>query len=367
MKVPFVSFEIMHNEIRDKLSDSFNEVLNSNWFIKGRELLKFEEEFSEYCNAKYCIGCGNGLDALMLILKSINIDKDDEVIVPANTFIATALAVSYVGAKPVLVDCNAFYNIDSNLIEEKITEKTKAIIAVHLYGQPAEMDKINEIARKNNLIVIEDAAQAHGAVYKGKKVGTLGDAAAFSFYPGKNLGALGDGGAVVTNNKEIADKVRAIANYGSEKKYYHKYKGVNSRLDEVQAAFLRVKLNELNKWNNERRDIAQRYINNISNPLITLPRVIEGVEPVWHLFVIKTKKRDELQKYLSENEIDTVIHYPVPIHLHEAYSELCLKEGSYEKAEEYAKSILSIPLWYGMTNEQVKFVCDKLNEWKIGI
>lgn len=367
MKVPFVSFEIMHDEIKDKLKESFNNVLDSNWFIKGEELEQFNTEFADFCEAKYCIGCGNGLDALMLILKAFNISEGDEVIVPANTFIATALAVSYVGAKPVLVDCNSFYNIDSDLIEEKITEKTKAIIAVHLYGQPADMDKINEIAKKNGLIVIEDAAQAHGALYKGKKVGTLGHAAAFSFYPGKNLGALGDGGAVVTNNKVIADKVRTIGNYGSEKKYYHKYKGVNSRLDEIQAAFLRVKLRELNKWNEKRRKMANIYLENIKNPLIKLPDINENTNPVWHLFVIRTEKRDELQQYLNENGIETVIHYPIPVHLHESYDELELKEGSYKLSEKYANEILSIPLWYGISDDQVKFVCNKLNEWKINI
>lgn len=364
MRVPFVSFEVMHNEIKGNIKQAFNNVLDANWFIKGNELEQFEREFADYCEAENCIGCGNGLDALMLILKAYNICKGDEVIVPANTFIATALAVSYVGAKPVLIDCNNFYNIDSNLIEEKITEKTKAIIAVHLYGQPAEMDKINEVARKYNLVVIEDAAQAHGAVYKGRKVGTLGDAAAFSFYPGKNLGALGDGGAVITNNKEIADKIRIIGNYGSERKYYHKYKGVNSRLDEMQAAFLRVKLRELNKWNEARSEIAKNYLKNIDNPLIKLPKINELAESAWHLFVIRTEKRDELQQYLNENEIETVIHYPIPVHLHEAYEELRLKEGSYEKSEEYAKQILSIPLWYGMTDEQISFVYNKLNEWE---
>ena len=364
MKVPFVSFEGMHNEIIDRLKQAFNNVLDSNWFIKGKELDSFEKEFADYCTARYCIGCGNGLDALVLILKANNISEGDEVILPANTFIATALAVSYVGAKPILVDCNNFYNIDINLIEEKITNKTKAIIAVHLYGQPADMDSINEIAKKYNLIVIEDAAQAHGATYKGRKVGTLGDAAAFSFYPGKNLGALGDGGAIVTNNKEIADRVRSIGNYGSEKKYYHKYKGINSRLDEMQAAFLRIKLKELNKWTEARKEIVKNYLEDISNPLIKLPEIYEGTEPVWHLFVIRTENRDELQKYLNKNGIETVIHYPIPVHLHEAYNELGLKVGDYELAENYANEILSIPLWYGMSKAQVMFVCNKLNEWK---
>lgn len=365
MNIPFVSFEFIHNEIRDKLNAAFNEVLYSNWFIKGKQLEQFEKEFAKYCNSSYCIGCASGLDAIMLILRAYDIGEGDEVILPANTFIATSLAVSYVGAKPILVDCNSFYNIDTDLIEEKITNKTKVIIAVHLYGQPADMDKINYISQKYNLIVIEDSAQAHGATYKGKKVGTLGDAAAFSFYPGKNLGALGDAGAVVTNNKEIANKIRTIANYGSEAKYFHKYKGVNSRLDEIQAAFLRVKLNELDKWNKVRKNIANKYLENIRNPLIILPEVDNASDSVWHLFVIRTAYRDKLRKYLSDNGINTVIHYPIPIHLQEAYRELGLQEGQYQTTEKYAKEILSIPLWYGMSDEEINFICNTINNWKL--
>ncbi len=365
MNIPFVSFEKMHEEIKDDLKEKFSDVLERNWFINGTEVNLFEKEFAEYCGAKECIGCGNGLDALMLILKAYDIGLGDEVILPANTFIATALAVSYVGAKPVLVDCNNFYNIDINLIENKITKNTKAIIAVHLYGQPAEMDKINEIAKKYNLIVIEDAAQSHGATYKGKKVGTLGDAAAFSFYPGKNLGALGDGGAIITNNKKIANKVRAIGNYGSEKKYFHKIKGVNSRLDEIQAAFLRVKIKNLDKWNKSRNYIANKYLTKIKNPLIELPEINNDLKSVWHLFVIRTNNREELQKYLSCNNIESAIHYPIPIHLQEAYSELEVKRDSFKLAEEYADKILSLPLWYGMKDEEIDFICEKLNEFNI--
>lgn len=364
MNIPFVSFKVIHNETRDKLKEAFNEVLYSNCFIKGKQLEQFEEEFSNYCNTNYCIGCANGLEAIMLILRAYDIGENDEVILPANTFIATSLAVSYVGAKPILVDCNNFYNIDTDLIEEKITKNTKAIIAVHLYGQLADMDKINYIAKKHNLIVIEDSAQAHGATYKGKKVGGLGDVAAFSFYPGKNLGALGDGGAVVTNNKEIANKIRTIGNYGSETKYFHKYKGVNSRLDEMQAAFLRVKLKELDKWNEGRKYIANKYLENIKNPLIILPELNNSSEPVWHLFVIRTAYRDKFQKYLSDNGINTAIHYPIPIHLQEAYRELGLGEGKYKNSEEYAKEILSLPLWYGMSDEEINFVCNTINNWK---
>ena len=292
MKIPFVSFEKMHSEMKEELKEAFENVINSNWFIKGIQLSEFEKEFAEYCDSKFCVGCGNGLDALMLILRAYDIGDGDEVIVPANTFIATALAVSYVGAKPILVDNNELYNIDYTKIEEKITNKTKAIIAVHLYGMPADMDEINNIANKHNLIVIEDAAQGHGALYKGKKVGSLGDAAAFSFYPGKNLGALGDGGAVVTNNEEVAKKINTLGSYGSNKKYHHELKGVNSRLDEIQASFLRKKLVKLDKWNKDRERIALYYLNNIKNDKIILPKVEEDMKSSWHLFVIRVDERE---------------------------------------------------------------------------
>ncbi|MDB1921707.1 DegT/DnrJ/EryC1/StrS family aminotransferase [Clostridium tertium] len=365
MRVPFVSFEKMHEEINGELKEAFNSVLHRNWFINGLEVENFQNEFAEYCGAKYSVGCGNGLDALMLILKAYNIGSGDEVIVPANTFIATALAVSYVGAKVVLVDCNDNYNIDTTRIKEAITDKTKAIIVVHLYGMPADMDNINSVAKEYNLIVIEDAAQAHGALYKGKKVGSLGDAAAFSFYPGKNLGALGDGGAVVTNNKDIADKVKAISNYGSDKKYHHIYKGVNSRLDEVQAAFLRIKLNKLDKWNRDRTNIASKYMENLKKISIVLPKLSDSSKSAWHLFVIATENRDDLQEYLKNEGIETLVHYPIPVHLQEAYSELKMKSGSYPTAEEYSKKILSLPLWYGMSDEEILYVCDSINEWQM--
>ena len=263
MKIPFATFKPMHDEIRKDLDQAYNKVIDSNYFIQGKECELFEKEFADYCNAKYCVGVATGLDALYLILRAMNIGNGDEVIVPSNTYIATALAVSYCGATPIFVEPELeTYNINPALIEEKITDQTKAIIAVHLQGRPADMDAVNEIAKKHNLYVIEDAAQAHGTEYKGQKVGTLSDAAGFSFYPGKNLGALGDGGAVVTNNKEIADKVRALGNYGSDYKYHHIYKGTNSRLDEIQSAFLRCKLPHLDKWNEYRRNVANKYFDN---------------------------------------------------------------------------------------------------------
>lgn len=365
MNIPFVSFEPMHKEIQEEILSKFKEVYEKNWFIQGEEVKKFEEEFAAFCDTKYCIGCGNGLDALYLILRGYDIKEGDEVIVPSNTYIATALAVSYTGAKPVFVepDINT-YNIDPKLIEKAITKKTKAIMAVHLYGQPADMDEINNIAKKYNLKVIEDSAQAHGSLYKGKKVGSLAHASGFSFYPGKNLGALGDAGAVVTNDKELGDKIRAIANYGSDKKYNHIYKGTNSRLDEVQAAFLRIKLRNLDKWNEERIKIAKKYNDGINNPNIIKPLEADYAKHVWHLFVVKTQKRDEFQQYLNANGIGTTIHYPIPMHLQGAYEELKISKGTLPLAEEIADEVISLPVWYGMKDEEINYVIDRVNSWR---
>ena len=366
MKVPFATFKPMHDEIRKELDSAYHRVIDSSYFIQGKECEKFEKEFAQYCDAKYCIGVATGLDALYLILKALNIKKGDEVIIPSNTFIATALAVSYCGATPVFVEpLIETYNINTALIEEKITEHTKAIIPVHLQGRPADMDEINKIAKKYNLYVIEDAAQAHGANYKGRRVGSLSDAAGFSFYPGKNLGALGDGGAVVTNNKEIADKVRALGNYGSDYKYHHIYKGTNSRLDEIQAAFLRCKLPHLDKWNSERQKIAKKYFDGITNPLITLPlQVDEDYDHIYHVFVIRCDRRDELESYLNKNGIGTVKHYPIPMHLQLAYQDLNIQEGSLPIAEEISRTVLSIPMYYGMSNDEIEYVIKLLNEFK---
>lgn len=365
LKVPFVDFSAMHNEIRKDLDAAYSKVLNKNIYIQGEECHLFEQEFAKYCDAKYCVGVATGLDALYLILKAVGIGNGDEVIVPSNTFIATALAVSYVGATPVFVEPTIeTFNIDVNKIKEKITPKTKAIIAVHLQGRSADMDKINAIARKYNLYVFEDAAQAHGTLYKGKKVGGLSDAAGFSFYPGKNLGALGDGGCVVTNNKEIADKVRALSNYGSDYKYHHIYKGTNSRLDELQAAFLRVKLPHLDKWNEDRRKTAQKYFNGIKNPQIKLPmQTSEEYTHIYHVFVIRCNKRDELEKYLYENGIGTVKHYPVPMHLQAAYKDLGIAKGMLPIAEEISSTVLSLPMFYRMTEEQVDYVIKVINQF----
>lgn len=363
MNIPFVSFVPMHNEIRKELDAAYAKVMDSNYFIQGTECAKFEEEFAEYIGSKYCIGVANGLDAIYLILRAMGIGAGDEVIVPSNTYIATALAVSYTGATPVFVEPTMeTYNIDVTRIEEKITDKTKVIIPVHLQGRAADMDAVNAIAAKYGLKVIEDSAQAHGAKYKGTKIGTLSDAAAFSFYPGKNLGALGDGGCVTTNDKELADKIRAIGNYGSDVKYHHIYMGTNSRLDEIQAAFLRVKLAKLDKWNEARREIAARYLSEINNPLIKLPLATsDEYEHVYHVFVIRCDKRDELEAYLKDRGIGTVKHYPIPMHLQPAYSELNIPQGALPIAEEISNTVLSIPMYYGMTDEEIGYVIDTIN------
>ena len=365
MNIPFVSFEAMHNEIKEEVLAKFKEVYEKNWFIGGSELEQFEAEFAQYCGTKYCVGCGNGLDALFLTLKAYGVGEGDEVIVPSNTYIATALAVSYVGATPVFVEPTLdYFNIDVDRIEEKITYKTKAIMAVHLYGQPASMTKINELAKKHNLIVIEDSAQAHGATYKGVRTGGLGNAAGFSFYPGKNLGALGDAGAMVTNDKEVADRVRALGNYGSDYKYHHIYKGNNSRLDEVQAAMLRIKLRHLDRWNEERARIASRYLAEIDNPEVVLPKLAEDCTHVYHIFAIRTEARESLEKHLNDNGIGTNKHYPIPMHLQEAYADLNVAEGALPIAEEISSTQLSIPMYYGMTDDEISYVIEKINNWK---
>lgn len=364
MKIPFVSLEGMHNEIKDEIQETVSDVIEQNWFIRGQYCRKFEQEFAEFCGVKYCVGCGNGLDALYLILRAYDITYGDEVIVPSNTFIATALAVTYVGATPVFVEPDiSTYTIDTERIREKITAKTKAVIAVHLYGQAADMDAVNEVAKAHHLIVIEDAAQAHGAEYKNRKTGSLGDAAAFSFYPGKNLGAMGDAGAVTTNDKDIADRVRAIGNYGSDYKYHHIYAGTNSRLDEIQAAVLLIKLRNLDRWNIYRQEAADQYLKRIHNEKVILPVMAENRSHVWHIFALRTKDRDVFAGYLAEHGIETRIHYPVPIHLQRAYNFLNLQEGMLPIAEEISNTELSIPMYYGITDEEISCIVDVINQY----
>ncbi|MBP3474720.1 MAG: DegT/DnrJ/EryC1/StrS family aminotransferase [Lachnospiraceae bacterium] len=364
MEIPFVSFLPMERELDKDLRTAFERVYTRSWYIDGKEDEKFEKAFAEYCTVNYCVGVGNGLDALMLILKALDIKSGDEVIIPSNTYIATALAVTYVGATIVFVEPDIrTFNIDPRKIESAVSDKTKAIMPVHLYGQPCDMDPIMEIAKRHNLYVIEDCAQAHGATYKGKKVGSFGNAAGFSFYPGKNLGALGDAGAALTNNRELADRVRALGNYGSDYKYHHIYQGHNSRLDEMQAAFLAAKLPHLERMNVERRRIADRYLKGIKNPDVILPYIIEDAVPVWHIFGIRCKRRDELEAYLKNKGVGTNKHYPIPMHLQKCYKDLDFKQGDYPIAEEISATELSLPMYYGMSNEEVQYVIDVINEF----
>ncbi len=365
-RVPFSTVSIMHEEIRGELDVAYKRVVDCAWFIQGRECEAFEKEFADYIGTRYCIGTASGLDALYLILRAMDIGYGDEVIVPVNTFIATALAVSYAGAQPVFVEPQAdTYNIDPCRIEEKITARTKAVIAVHLQGRPADMDEIGRIAKKHGLKMIEDAAQAHGSRYKGKKAGSLADAAAFSFYPGKNLGALGDGGCVVTDQKEIATKIRALGNYGSDRKYHHIYKGINSRLDELQAAFLRVKLRYLDRWNQFRKQVASYYFAKVNNPLVHLPLPSEkDFDHIYHVFAIRCNQRDALEQELYRNGIGTVKHYPLPIHLQAAYQEVGLGQGAFPVAEELCRTTLSIPLYYGIQDGQAAYVAEVINAFQ---
>lgn len=364
MNIPFVSFKPLEKKLDTELRAAFERVYTRSWYIEGEEDEAFEKAFAEYCDRKYCVGTGNGLDALFLALKALGIKDGDEVIVPSNTYIATALAVTYVGATPVFVEPDIrTFNIDATLIESAITEKTRAIMPVHLYGQTCDMDPIMEIAHKYNLYVVEDCAQAHGAKYKGKAIGSFGDVAGFSFYPGKNLGALGDAGATVTNNKEIADKVRALGNYGSDYKYHHIYQGNNSRLDELQAAFLTAKLSCLDEVNNERRNIARKYLEGIKNPEIILPFVPDYATPVWHIFGIRCSRRAELEKFLNDAHIGTNKHYPIPMHLQDCYKNLGFKAGDYPIAEEISATELSIPMYYGMSEEEIQYVIDVINRY----
>lgn len=364
MKVPFVSFRPMERELDQELRAAFDRVYTRSWYIEGVEDAAFEQAFAEFCGVRGCVGVGNGLDALMLVLKAWGIRAGDEVIVPSNTYIATALAVTYVGAKPVFVEPDIrTFNIDPVKIEAAITERTKAIMPVHLYGQPCDMEPIMAIARKHKLLVLEDCAQAHGATYKGQKVGSFGDAAGFSFYPGKNLGALGDAGAVVSNDEALMEKVRALGNYGSDYKYHHIYKGNNSRLDELQAAFLAAKLPHLDRMNENRRATAQKYLEGIRNPAVVLPCVPENVCPVWHIFAIRCNRRAELEKYLNENGIGTNKHYPIPMHLQDCYKDLGFHKGDFPIAEEISETELSIPMYYGMTDDEVQYVIETVNRF----
>ena len=345
MKIPFLDLKAGFLELQPEIDAAIKRVLESGWYVLGEEVDAFEQEYAAYCEAKHCVGVANGLDALHLALLALGVGAGDEVIVPSNTYIATWLAVSQCGATPVPVEPDAAtYNIDPARIEAAITLRTKVILPVHLYGQPADMDPILAIARKHGLKVLEDGAQAHGARYKGKRIGAHGDVVAWSFYPGKNLGAFGDGGAITTNDAEIADRIRVLRNYGSRVKYVNDVCGFNSRLDPIQAAALRVKLKVLDAWNARRAQIASRYQTALANTALTLPLVPEWAEPAWHLYVVQHPQRDALQKTLGEAGIGTLIHYPIPPHLQRAYASAGYIKGQFPIAERIANQCLSLPM-----------------------
>lgn len=348
---------------QDEFEKKAVEVLRSGWYVLGNEVKSFEKEFATFVGAKHCVGLASGLDALWIAFRVLGIGQGDEVIVQGNTYIASIMGITINGATPVFVEPDEYYNIDTSKIEEKITSKTKAILAVHLYGQASNMTPIVNLCKKYDLRLVEDCAQAHGAKFKGKQVGTFGDIGCFSFYPSKNLGAFGDAGAIVTNNGEIDKEVRIFRNYGSEKRYYNKVVGANSRLDEIQAGLLRVRLKHLKEMTLEKQETCSRYLTEINNDKIILPRIREGATHIWHQFVIRTNNREDLIKYLDDKGIGTIIHYPIPPHLSEAYSYLDVKKGDLPITEEYANTVLSIPLYNGMTEEEQGYVIRFVNNY----
>lgn len=363
-QIPFLDLKAAYLEMKGELDAAYQRVMDSGWYILGAEVEAFEAEFADYCGTAHCVGVGNGLEALHLILRAYGIGPGDEVIVPANTYIATWLAVSQCGARPVPVEpVETSFNIDPDRIENAITPRTRVIMPVHLYGQTAAMDEINAIAARYGIKVVEDAAQAQGSRYKGKNTGSLGNAAGFSFYPGKNLGAFGDAGAVVTNDRDLFVKVKSLRNYGSQAKYHNEVKGYNSRLDELQAAFLRVRLKKLDEWNKRRRILAERYIRYLDSDYYALQEVPVWAEPVWHIFIVRTKERDRLLDYMREDGIGAMIHYPIPPHLQPAYAELGLPSGTYPISERIHREVVSIPMWPQMQLPEQDRVIEVLNNW----
>lgn len=340
------------------------EVLRSGWYVLGREVEGFEQEFASFTGTKYCAGVANGLDALYLAFRALGIGEGDEVIVQANTYIASVMGITMNGAVPVFVEPDGYFGIDPQKIEDAITEKTKAVLAVHLYGLSCDMESIGSICRKHGLKLVEDCAQSHGARFDGRMTGSFSDIGCFSFYPSKNLGCFGDGGAIVTDSDEYVQKIKMLRNYGSAKRYYNEEVGVNSRLDELQAGLLRVKLSHLEELNGERDDIAKSYLEGITNPAIVLPRIREGCNHTWHQFVVRCQKRDELMQYLKERDIGTIIHYPVPPHLQKAYAYLGKKKGDFPISEQLADEVLSLPIYNGMTQDEIQTVINAINNWR---
>ena len=348
---------------QDEYEQKALQVLRKGWYVLGEEVKNFEEEFARYTGSKHCVGLGNGLDALWIAFRLLGVGNEDEVIVQGNAYIACVMGVTINGATPVFVEPDEYHNIDVDKIEAAITPHTKAVLAVHLYGQASYMKKIKALCKKHDIFLVEDCAQSHGAKFDGKMTGVFGDIGCFSFYPSKNLGCFGDGGAIVTNNDQLAQSFKTFRNYGSEKRYHNKIVGTNSRLDELQAGLLRVKLSHLDELNLERTKIAERYLKEINNSLITLPKVADECTSVWHLFVITTEEREKLIKYLEERDIYTIIHYPIPPHLSEAYEYLGFKDGDFPITEKRAQQVLSLPLYNGMTDEEISWVVDSVNSF----
>nr|WP_074348876.1 DegT/DnrJ/EryC1/StrS family aminotransferase [Proteiniborus sp. DW1] len=363
MKINFNQLDRGYLKHKNEYDEAVITTLESGWYILGEQGQKFEKKFAEFIGAKYCVGLNSGLDALTLAFRALNIGTGDEVIVPANTYIASVIGITENGATPVFVEPDEYYNVDVDKIEEKITSKTKAILAVHLYGQAANLKRIKELTEKYNLYMIEDCAQSHGAKFEDRTTGTWGDIGCFSFYPTKNLGAFGDSGAIVTDNEGIYEKIKMLRNYGSKVKYHNEILGVNSRLDEIQAALLLVKLSHYCEIRKERASIAERYITRIKNKNIVLPQIRNRAEHVWHLFIVQTENRDRLQKYLLDNGIVTQIHYPIPPHLSQAYKYLGYKEGDFPITEHLANTIISLPLYEGMTEEEIDYIIETINKY----
>ena len=361
MKIMPNRMDLGFYKYQDEFEKKALEVLRSGWYVLGKEVDSFEREFAEYLGAGYCVGLASGLDALWIAFRVLGIGIGDEVLVQGNTYIASVMGITINGATPVFVEPDEYYNIDASKLEEKITPATKAILVVHLYGQASNMDEIMEVARKYGLKVVEDCAQSHGASFKGKMTGTFGDIGCFSFYPSKNLGAFGDAGGIVTDDPMLAEQVRVFRNYGSEKRYYNRVVGTNSRLDEIQAGLLRVKLAHIRELEEEKRNICERYLQNLKNSKIVLPKIREGATHIWHQFVIRCEEREKLIEYLNNKEIGTIIHYPIPPHLSEAYRYLSIKKGSLPITEKYAETVLSLPLYNGMTEEEQEYVIESIN------
>ncbi len=364
MNVKFNVLDRQFQKHQEEYENAAIAVLRSGWYILGNEVKTFEEKFAEYTGSKYCVGLASGLDALWLSFKILGIGPGDEVVVPANTYIASIMGVTINGATPILVEPDEFYNLDVNAVKGKINSKTKAVLPVHLYGQACQMEALRSLCDEYNLYLVEDCAQSHGALYNGKQTNYYANISCYSFYPSKNLGGFGDSGAIVTNNKEIAEKFRIYRNYGSEKRYYNQVVGANSRLDEMQAGLLRVKLCYIDELNNERKHLAEKYISQINNDLVVLPKVADKSTSAWHLFVVRVKEREKFTSYLEVCGIETVIHYPIPPHLSEAYSAWGYHEGDFPVTEKYAKTIVSLPLYIGMTDEEQDYVIQKINEFQ---